>query len=266
MLRFFALTFLAAWTCFFAAGALPPDAGMLRSALFLLGTIAPSMTAVGLAARTSGREGVLALLRPIARWNVGGRWYVFALGFMAAVKLAAATLHRLMLGEWPQFGEETWFVMAAAIVLFTWVQAGEEIGWRGYALPRMAARFGLGPASLILGLVWALWHLPLFLIPGTGSSGQSFPLYALQVTALSVAMAWLYLRTGCSLLLVMLFHSAVNNTKDIVPSAVGGATNPFALSSSPLAWLTAGLLWLAAAYFLFSMRNAALPASEDRRT
>lgn len=71
-------------------------------------------------------------------------------------------------------------------------------------------------------------------------------------------MAWLYWRTEGSLLLVMLMHAAVNNTKDIVPSAVAGATNPFALSTSLAAWLTVALLWIGAAYFLFRMRGAEL--------
>ncbi len=147
--------------------------------------------------------------------------------------------------------------MAIAIVFSTWVQAGEEIGWRGYALPRLSARVGLAPASVILGVIWASWHLPLFLVPAADTFGQSFPLYLLQVTALSVAVAWLYWRTGGSLLLVMLLHAAVNNTKDIVPSAVPGATNPFALSPSLVAWITVALLWVAAAYFLARMRKTA---------
>jgi hypothetical protein len=100
---------------------------------------------------------------------------------------------------------------------------------RGYALPRLAARFGLARASILLGLTWACWHLPQFFIREADTYGQSFFVYVLQVTALSVAMAWLYARTNGSLLLVMLLHSAVNNSKDIVPSAVSGATNMFGL-------------------------------------
>lgn len=134
-------------------------------------------------------------------------------------------------------------------------QAGEEIGWRGYALPRLAARFGLGPASILLGLIWAFWHIPQFFIREADTYGQSFIVYALQVTALSVAMTWLYARTDGSLLLVMLMHSAVNNAKDIVPSAVPGATNTFGVSASLVAWLTVTLLWICAAYFLARMRR-----------
>ena len=82
----------------------------------------------------------------------------------------------------------------------------------------------------------------------------------MQVTALSVAMAWLYARTGGSLLLVMLLHSAVNNAKDIVPSAVPGSTNTFGLRASLVAWLTVTFLWICAAYFL-----ARMPRWDPRR-
>jgi membrane protease YdiL (CAAX protease family) len=102
--------------------------------------------------------------------------------------------------------------------------------------------------------------LPLFFAPESDTFGQSFPLYLLQVTALSVAAAWLYWRTNGSLLLVMLLHAAVNNTMGIVPSAVPGARNPFALSTSLVAWLTVTLLWITAAYFLVRMfKTATLP-------
>ena len=109
--------------------------------------------------------------------------------------------------------------------------------------------------TLLLGILWACWHLPLFFVKGADTFGQSFPLYLIQVTALSVAMGYLYWRTEGSLLLVMIMHAAVNNTKDIVPSAVNGATNQFALSNSLVAWLTVALLWTFAIYFLIRMRT-----------
>lgn len=172
------------------------------------------------------------------------------------MKLWVALTHRFATGEWPRFGHEEWYLMAAAIAVSTWAQAGEEIGWRGYALPRMSDHFGLAPASVILGIIWAGWHLPLFFVPASDTFGQSFPLYMLQVTALSVAAAWLYWRTNGSLLLVMLLHASVNNTKDMVPSAVPGATNPFALRTWMVAWMTVAVLWIAAAYFLLQMAHA----------
>lgn len=229
---------------------------MLRGPLFLLGVFAPAIVALALTARADGRAGVWALLARIGRWRVGVGWYLFAAGYMVAIKLAVALVHRAVTGAWPRVGEEPWFILVGALLVSTWAQAGEEVGWRGYVLPRLAARIGLARASILLGIIWAVWHLPLFFAPETDTYGQSFAVYLLQVTAISVAMAWLYWKTGGSLLLVMLMHAAVNNTKDVVPSAVSGVTHAVALGGSLVAWMTVGLLWPGAAYFLFRMRAA----------
>src|SRR5205814_483506 len=125
---------------------------------------------------------------------------------------------------------------------------------------RLAARFGLGRASIVLGVIWACWHLPLFYLRGVDTYGQAFVPWLLQVTALSVAIAWLYWRTGGSLLLTMLMHAAINNTKDIVPSIGRTPTNPFLPGTALMLWLTAGTLWIPAAYFLVRMRGAKLAA------
>ena len=270
LLTFFSLTFAAAWIFWAAAGAISggtgpadPTLAPLSGAVFLLGVFAPGLVALALTEREQGRAGVWALLGRIVRGRVAARWYLFALAFFPAVKLAAALAHRAATGAWPRFGTTPWYMMAAAILVSTWAQAGEEVGWRGYALPRLSGRLGLARASVLLGIAWAVWHLPLFFYFPAGSTyHQSFPLYLLQVTALSVVFAWLYWRTEGSLLLVMLLHASVNNTADIVPSAVPGASDVFALSTSRAAWLTTALLWIAAAYFLVRMRGVtALPGT-----
>ena len=255
MLAYVALTFALSWSLWFASGVSSP--GGPNTAVFLLGVFSPGIVALGLTGVAGGRTAVIALLRPLVDWNVAARWYVFAAGYMVAIKLAAALLHRAALGTWPLFGQDNLLLMFAAALFsaMTGGQAGEELGWRGFALPKLADRFGFGPASILLGAIWALWHLPLFFAPVGDTFGQSFPLYLLQVTAISVAMAWLYSRTRGSLVPVMLLHAAVNNTKDIVPSAESAATNPWAFSHSPIAWVTLALLWICAAYFLADMRR-----------
>ena len=205
-----------------------------------------------------------ALLHRIGQVEVSWRWYAFALGFMVTIKLTAALVHRLTMGAWPRFGSESLFIILPAILISTPFQAGEEIGWRGYALPRMASRWGLARASVLLGVIWAFWHLPLFFLHFGDTYGQSFAVYLTQVTAISVAMAWLFAQTKGSLLLVMLMHSAINNTKDIVPAALPGAENPLTLHASPMAWIGASLLWICAAYFLMRMPKLELRASETR--
>lgn len=255
MPAFFVLTFALSWTLWWASGVTSP-AGP-NSLILLLGVFTPGIVALGLTGLNGGRAAVVSLLRRLIDWEVAGRWYLFAVGYMAAIKLTAALVHRVALGTWPVFGQDNLLLMFGAAVFTALIgsQAGEELGWRGYALPKLADQFGLRAASIVLGVIWALWHLPLFFAPVGDTFGQSFPLYMLQVIAISVAMAWLYSRTRGSLVPVMLLHAAINNTKDIVPSVDAGATNPWALSHSPVAWLTVGLLWLCAAYFLIQMRG-----------
>jgi len=251
MIKFFAVTFALSWALW-SLVALVPSGMPLRTALFLPGTFAPAVVALWLAPNRQ------ALIDRVFQWRVPIRWYVFALGYLAAVKVAAAIVYRIALGGWPVVEPGPWFLFVAGILLSTPFQAGEEIGWRGYALPHLTQRFGLGAASVILGVIWAAWHLPLFFIRATDTTGTSFPLYLITVTAISVAMAWVYARTGGSLLLVMLMHSAANNTPHFAPAAAPG--NVFALEATTAQGLTALLLWAGAGYLLLRMRGSSQPA------
>jgi membrane protease YdiL (CAAX protease family) len=245
------------WTLFFTVVAASIPAGSLPgTVLILLGAYSPGIVALALTARAEGTAGVRALLARVVQRDVPAKWFVFAVSYMAAIKLTAALIHRMTAGAWPAFGAEPLYLLPLAIAFSTPFQAGEEIGWRGYALPRMAARWGFRRSSLLLGVIWACWHLPQFFIPDGNSYRQSFFVYVIQVTALTVAMTWLYAHTSGSLLPVMVMHAAINNTTDIVPSAVPGGTSTFGLSASSatfIGWLTAALLWLCAAWFLARM-------------
>jgi len=262
---FFSLTFVVSWSAWIGRSAVlgTGDSRPLPQAiggfLYILGVFAPALVALFLPTRAEGRAGALGLLRRTIKAPAGARWYVLAVTYMAAVKLGAAVLHRLAVGHWPPFGQESLFIMAIAMLFSTPVQAGEELGWRGYALSPLSVRFGLPGASIVLGVVWACWHLPFFFLPGNDKTGQSFPVYLMMVTALSVAMAWLYWRTDGSLLLTMLMHAAINNTKDIVPSGVPAGSPAFFLGASLVAWLSAAILWACAVYFLVRMRGVKLP-------
>src|SRR5207247_8326219 len=132
-----------------------PARAALMEALFLLGTVTPALVALALTERADGRAGTQALLDRVFQWRVNRRWYVFAIAYVPAIKLSVALVHRVVTGVWPRFGQEPWYLMAMAIVVSTWVQAGEEIGWRGFALPRLSRQVGLAAASVILGIIWA---------------------------------------------------------------------------------------------------------------
>jgi len=253
---FFALAFALMWICFFTVAFVSIPAGSpLGGALVLLGAFAPALAALAVTFRAEGRSGVIALLRRITRWSVAAKYYVFALGFMIAVKLTAAMIYRASTSSWPRFDTSQWYLIPFAIAFSTPFQAGEEIGWRGYALPRLADRFGLGTASVLLGFIWGVWHLPQFFIRDGDSYRQAFPVFVLQVTAMSVAFAWLYARTNGSLLLTMLLHEAINNSKDIVPSGVLGGTDTFGFHASRISWISLALLCASAAHFLNDMRK-----------
>jgi membrane protease YdiL (CAAX protease family) len=263
MVLFFLLTFALSWAMWYVAPSGIRFPFGIGGAVFLIGVFAPAIVALGLTARATGRAGVTRLLARISPASLDLRWYAFALAYMPVLKLSAAVISRIRYGTWPTFGDTPLALIIGAIVVSTWVQAGEEIGWRGYALPRLASRVGLATASVILGVIWSVWHLPLFFIPGSGSDGQSFPIYLLSVTAMSVAMAWLFWRTTGNLLVVMLMHAAINNTSGIVPARLAGAVQPFAFDGTPIAWWTVVLAWAVAVPMLVHMRRADISRLRD---
>jgi len=253
---FFAIAFALTWTLFITVAVRVPATTAPGQLLILLGAFSPAIAALAVTAWQDGRLAVRALLQRILRADVPGRYYAFAALYLIAIKLIAALLHRILLGTWPHFSSEAALIAPIAIAMSVPVQAGEEIGWRGYALPRLAERLGLVRASLVLGMIWAAWHLPQFYIADADTYHQSFVVWSLQVVAMSVAFAWLYVRTDGSLLLVMLLHAAINNTKDIVPSAFAASPGVFSLRASAVSWLTLVLMWGCAAYLLRQMRHA----------
>jgi membrane protease YdiL (CAAX protease family) len=272
LLKFFLLTYAVTWTCFLSAVAMShgtasadPTLAVVRGLVFV-GTIAPALVALVVTANANGISGTKALLRRLFQWRVGAQWYLFAVSYMAAIKFTVALAHRMMSGSWPRFTQEQLVAIMVAIIFSTPFQSGEEIGWRGYALPRLAERFGFARASIMLGLIWACWHLPLFFlaVPGNDEYGQSFPVWALGVTALSVAITWLYAHTNGSLLLTMLMHSAVNNIPHFAPSAVANAKNVFSLHAPLAGLLTVAFLWITATYFLVRMPKRNCLVSEEQ--
>jgi membrane protease YdiL (CAAX protease family) len=253
LLVFLALSYAVTWSAFIAVARWFPAHTAAGYALVLFGAYTPGFVALFLTARTGGSRGLRALLRRILIADVPVRLYVVALSYIALVKITAALLHRILSGAWPTFGAGSLVLIPLAIAFSTPFQVWEEVGWRGFALPRLADRFGLRVASLLIGVIWAIWHLPQFYIGAADTYQQSFVVWAPQVVALSVAFAWLYAKSGGSLLLVMLMHAAVNNSKDIVASGAALPPGVFSPDAPLIAWLTLGVLWIPAAYFLARM-------------
>lgn len=100
------------------------------------------------------------------RWRVPIRWYIIALGLPTVAAILATTVVWLVVRDGLEIEPESALTLLNTLVLFFLVVLGEEVGWRGYALPRLQQRHGALVASLILELVWAVWHLPAFWVSG----------------------------------------------------------------------------------------------------
>lgn len=206
-----------------------------------LGTFGPTMAALLLTAVTKGRSGLLALWQRMLIWHVGLRWYLFSFGGTAVFVLAAIGLYRLGGGAALTFNDPAQWYLIIPTFLYVLVFSvlGEEIGWRGYALPRLQIRHSPFISSLIIGVLWGLWHWPLFWMPGNFHREIPLTLFMLQSIALAIIYTWLYNHTQGSLLIAHLFHAASNTTLGVLPVLpidTGGDLTPL--------WLTVGLLWI----------------------
>jgi uncharacterized protein len=188
--------------------------------LGIFGLIGPALAAIIMAAVTDGKAGVKALLGRVVLWRVGLPWYVIALGLPTVLSLITAALAYLL--------GETEFIRVGALapielILFVAV-VGEELGWRGYALPRLLERFSPLIASLILGVLWGLWHVPTFVVPGTPQYGLPPTAFVLLTIEYSILMTWVFLHTAGSVLIATLFHGAINLSQGMFLAGVDGAT------------------------------------------
>lgn len=211
-------------------------------ALTLLMGYAPTLAALVVAGATKGRAGIGSLLGAAVRWRVGLRWYAVALAGPPALFYLAARLSELLGGEPHPLPVQGWAVLMAGLVgtLVHGVVNGEELGWRGYALPQLLRRQRALTASLTLGVIWFVFHVPIMFVPNSIAGSQSVATalpFLVGVLATSVLMTWMYRGTGGSVLVPWLFHGAVNAW----PGLLGGAGGEVRL-----AWIQTGLLVLAA--------------------
>jgi membrane protease YdiL (CAAX protease family) len=187
----------------------PPEQYMM---LVGLGAFGPAAAAM-IAARIEG-TGVRALLRQLGTWRVGARWYLAAFLLPGAIFVVAAAAYNALGHTEPLLYPPNQPAFVAAAIVFPF---GEEIGWRGFALPRLIARFGPLAASFIIGVLWTFWHIPMLTLQGV-SPWLYFAFVPFMVGG-SVLFTWIYRHTRGSLLLAVLVHvgAHLNNPGHAMP-------------------------------------------------
>jgi membrane protease YdiL (CAAX protease family) len=220
LLVFFVLAYSISWALWLPA--LSERFGAYRTGratlLLFLGGFGPFLSALLLTWVEHGYVGAKKLLGRLVLWRVDFSWYLVALygvpgyGLVASVLCGVAS-PREALAQLPivlfalPFSVVTRFLIVGPL--------GEELGWRGYALPRMLAKHKPLKSSAALGILWAFWHAPLMLVPewrGSVSAGAFLFIYPLSLAALTVIFTWVSLGTNGSLLVVMILHASYNAT------------------------------------------------------
>lgn len=195
----------------------------------LVGAYGPSIAAVIITRVLDGAGGVKALFRRILVRGVSLKWYVFAVAAPALLMTIALLGAAAGLGFSP--GRVT--VVAGLRMVFPYLlialpfgPMGEELGWRGFLLPRLLKRHSLIRASLLLGLAWTFWHLASFTFPGAALPGYfqvnalTIVLYLGTLTGETYLMTWVYLKTRGSILISVLFHAGFNAAENILFAAL----------------------------------------------
>ena len=233
-----------------------PPGGVQFSLPFLLtaigGGFAPSLAAIAIAWLLGGRRGVGQLLAPLRRWRLHWGWYALALLLVPAITLASIAVQAVFVGP-PQWGDLS-ALIPVALVWPLLAAIGEEIGWRGFLLPRLQPSLGIFGAALFIGIAWGVWHLPADWIGMKGYGDWFFAAFLVNgpivLTGHAIIMAWLWNRTRGNLLLMVLYHLSITASAILAPaSGTQGATGVLA------AGIGAALVWLAALSLLVWRRQ-----------
>jgi membrane protease YdiL (CAAX protease family) len=200
----------------------------------------PSLAALVVTAATAGKPGIRRLLRRIVLWRVGVRWYLFTVLFLPALYTLGTLAVPGALASFTPPSPLDWLVSPGLLALVGTLVIGgplfEEPGWRGFALPRMQRRWGPLAGSVILGVLWATWHLTEYVSAdfaatnGGGFSAQGFAVFTLAAISFSVIITWVFNHTHGSVLMAILVHTFINwsqlLTSTVFPAAGTNEVGP----------------------------------------
>ncbi len=202
-------------------------------ALYIIGGFVPSGVAVGLIGLREGRRGLADLWRRMTQFRLGWRMYAAAVA-IAVVGTACQIALNGLLGH--AFDLGLFLVQLPSVLpLLVLGPLSEELGWRGYAQDRLQTRWSHQLASLIIGAVWALWHLPLFFMPGTSQHELAMPFigFFFGILSMSVMFGWLHNHTGGSVWMAIFFHWIYTYAGQVVATGITRNSLYNALEYSP---------------------------------
>lgn len=228
----FGFTWLLVGAYIYAAPTMSSLLGPMRfgAPAFFVAVYAPTLAAILVTAVRYGRTGLTDLFGSLIRSKVGWVWIALSVLGYPALWLVVALIRATFSGELAAFDLRPWLVSLPMVLLGGHVlkdpgALGEELGWRGFALPRILELTDARAASIILGVIWAVWHLPAFFLSSLSQSNVDFGLFVVNVTAFSVLMTWLFVNTRGSVLWA-----------GIVPHMLFNATPKAGIT--PMVWVT----------------------------
>lgn len=214
------------------------------SPIFLLAVAGPTLVATFLTWKHAGWSGLKRLYGHLLRWRFGLRWYALLLvgipllGYLVAQVAGPEMVYDLA---------TPMLLLLALVNLLVSGPLGEELGWRGFALPRLLNRFNPFIASLILGILWGIWHLPSFFLSGLPQSGLAIPIFLLGGLCLSILATWLFYHTDQSVLSIVLFHYMVNFSLSVLGAPLPAFTLVLVVAAVLVVALDRRLHWFGAA-------------------
>lgn len=202
---FFVLAFAFTWSLLpLAATSIPVS---------LVALCGPAVAAVIVTALEGG-ECHREFLARLTHWRMPLRWLLLALVLPLLISTVKSAVEYVR-GAYGTIEFQP--VTILSLIVFVLV-AGEEVGWRGLALPRLLPHYGPWRASMIVGIIWAFWHLPLFYMPSMPQYGTPFPAFIIYTSALSIILTVLASKSRDSVIMATVFHGAVN-TMGVVNTA-----------------------------------------------
>lgn len=217
-----ALPFLVATTSLMAAVLYGIKREVLPEAAVLIGLFGPALLAIAFVA-VDQNANVRALLAQYFRVRAPLRVYLVALLTVPALLLVTQQLAPLVLpsASWRAFA----YLSIPQMIIIPLISIGEELGWRGYLQPRMRRYFPLPVASLVVGAIWALWHLPGYILHMGVVDGVSFGWFCAWVISGAVILGWLYEHSS-SVFVTILFHTSANVSFNMILIMPNNAGSP----------------------------------------